>query len=95
MRRIPLESTAGGFIAEDVPADLYTVSLFNDINKNNIQDQGTLFPFQNGESRIFLTDTIKAKGHWSTEMIFDSEIHILRQIETTILPEDTLSSEVE
>ncbi len=94
-RKIPLTHTANGFYAEEVPADLYTVSLFNDINGNDVQDNGTLFPFQNGENRIFLNDTIKAKGHWKTEMMFDSEIHILRQAGPLLIESDSLSSEVE
>jgi len=78
-RTVPLTATEDGFLAEEVPAGLYTVTLFDDINGNSLQDKGTLFPYQIGESRIFLTDTVKAKGHWRTEMILDSEVHLLRQ----------------
>ncbi len=85
-----MKKTDLGHLSEQFNAGLYTVSLFDDKNKNSKQDKGTLFPRIIGESRVFLSDTLKAKGRWRTELTLDSPCDLARQV--AIIPEPELDS---
>ncbi len=88
-----MNKTENGYVAEMIPAGQYTISLFEDINKNGVQDLGRLFPRKSGENRIYLPDTVKAKGRWRTEIALESPCDLLRQ--ETLVPEDSTEAQTE
>lgn len=89
-----MKKTDQGQLCEQFPAGIYTASLFDDKNKNGKQDQGTLFPRIPGENRIFIGDTLKAKGRWRTELVLESPCDLERQ--ETVIPEpDSANSDAE
>lgn len=89
---ILMNRTDQGQLCEQFPAGLYTVSLFDDKNGNGKQEMGTLFPRLPGENRIFIADTVKAKGRWRTELVLESPCDLQRR--ETVIPEEDSTAEV-
>jgi hypothetical protein len=77
------------FTVKNVPSGKYKVSFFDDKDNDLSRNLGTLFPFQYGEIRGVMEDTIIAKGRWSSEEDFPKECLIIKwpdtvEIDTTI-----------
>lgn len=63
----PLVYTSAEPVIRDLFSGQYRLFCYQDENKNQRHDVGTLFPFVPSEPSIFLSDTLTARARWEVE----------------------------
>jgi hypothetical protein len=67
-------SESGKFLFTKLPEGRYTLKAFNDLNKNQINDAGKVFPFVRAEQFSLYPDTIRVRARWPVDgVIFKSK----------------------
>ncbi len=60
-------SESGKFSFTQLPEGRYTLKAFNDLNKNQINDAGRVFPFVRAEQFSNYQDTIRVRARWPVD----------------------------